>query len=164
MVSLAWDIQSGDPVFSGVPDSLQVGIEVQVCRGCAFVDDDPSNVTPFFDNLQVCVTGASVAGIEPDPSLQVGDGWMSFAGPNPLNTTSALHLRLSARDPVEVRLFAPSGRRVSALRQEVLAPGEVTVLLGELLQSTGRPIPSGSYLMQVRAGALLSSRRVVIAR
>lgn len=163
-VPLLEDIETGQPVFVSIPDSLQVGMEVEVCRGCALVDDDPSNVTPFFDNLQVCLTGSSVAEVEADPVGSVDESWLAFDGPNPLSPSSSLRLRLAAAGPVETALFDLAGRRVASLRTEVSAPGETIVSLGALLgDPAGKSLASGSYLLQVRAGASSASRRVVIA-
>ena len=85
------------------------------------------------------------------------------AYPNPFNPMTRLTYRLAGQAPVFLRIHDLRGRVVRTLVDAVqpAGPHEVTWDGRDQLGST---VPSGVYLAQLRAGATLASRKLMLAR
>jgi hypothetical protein len=139
---------------SGVPDSLQIALWVSVCRGCSGYDDEPSNASPVFDNIQVCIEGLTPSSVGEPREQAVGRHLSYRLGPNPLTASSVL--RLDVRDepvPVRMTLHDPSGRRLATLLDQVLDPGHRQIPLRELIEASTlrdrQRLGSGLYFLRV---------------
>ena len=83
--------------------------------------------------------------------------------PNPFNPRTVIPYSLSRDGRVELAVYDLAGRRVRTLLDGTRAagPGEA-VWTG--CDDAGRPVPSGTYLVRLRAGDAVAVRRAVLAR
>jgi DNA-binding beta-propeller fold protein YncE len=103
-----------------------------------------------------------------DAPLEVAPGGVAAAElsapwPNPARTRAHLALRLTERGRVTVEAFDLAGRRVRTLWSGERAPGNLE-LAWDLRDESGRPVPSGVYVMLARAGRRQAERRVIVLR
>ena len=82
---------------------------------------------------------------------------------NPFQHQTEIRLNLPEPRAVGVRVFDHSGRVIRRLHDGQLAAGYHRVVW-DGTDGDGRSVPSGSYLMQVRAGDAVCRRRVVLIR
>ena len=82
---------------------------------------------------------------------------------NPFQHHTEIRLELPESRDVTLRVFDYSGRLVQCVFAGQL-PAGYCGLTWDGTDGRGRPVPSGSYLIQVRAGDTVSRRRVVLLR
>jgi hypothetical protein len=159
------------PGLRGIPDSIQVAIRVVVCRGCHGIDDAPSNASPVFDNMQVCVDGLAAASLEESPWINLDSRLSYRMGPNPLMRRSVLELEvLDGSLPVEISLHGLSGRRIATLLSEVLASGRhryplgLWVQGGELPGACSRRLGSGIWFVRVETPSEIRVSKFLVIR
>ncbi|MEZ4654004.1 MAG: hypothetical protein R3E12_10595 [Candidatus Eisenbacteria bacterium] len=95
----------------GVPDFLQVHVAVWTCAACCPIYCEGADVTPFFDNLQVCMR---LAPSDVEDHEAAGDLGVRLSS-QPVSPRSTARLGQQARGEVGVDLFSASGRRLAAL-------------------------------------------------
>jgi hypothetical protein len=83
--------------------------------------------------------------------------------PNPFGARTALGFSLTAEGPVDVRVYDAAGRSVRVL-QSGFAPAGRHTLDWDGQDDAGRPVASGVYLVQLRAGDEIHTERVVLLR
>jgi hypothetical protein len=83
--------------------------------------------------------------------------------PNPFNPRTLIRFDLAVPGVVDLSVYDLAGRRVRTLAAGTQAAGEHSVLwTGD--DARGRTLPSGVYLVQLRAGGTVQSQRAVLAR
>ena len=85
------------------------------------------------------------------------------SSPNPFGHATAIRFDLPGREPVELSVLDPSGRRVRRLYRGTLDGGAHTATWdGE--DEAGRRVAAGVYLSYLKAGALSSTQRLVLLK
>ncbi len=85
------------------------------------------------------------------------------AFPNPFKEDLNLSFNLSQEEKTTVEIFNIQGQRVHTLLSEIAPKGEHRVLWDGKDQN-GQPLPSGIYLIRLRAGKALINQKVVLQR
>lgn len=83
------------------------------------------------------------------------------AWPNPFSASTTLGLDLPEAGPLQVRVFAPSGRLISELCARTVPPGHHR-LAWNGADTAGNRVASGVYLLQVQAGTREAHQRIVM--
>lgn len=85
--------------------------------------------------------------------------------PNPFNpsTTIGFRIDLNGRERVSLRVFDVQGSLVATLLDEPLASGAYFVRWSGQ-DERGRPVPSGTYLAELRMGALRRTQSMVLVK
>jgi len=83
--------------------------------------------------------------------------------PNPFNPSTSIELTLARTGPVDVDVFDLRGRRVNVLRGGVRSPGSV-ILQWDGTSSSGREMPSGTYILRARADGAVRTAKVKLVR
>jgi hypothetical protein len=104
----------------------------------------------------------TVVGIEPT-SPPANAFALSQNFPNPFNPSTTI--RFTVPDPayVELRIFDVTGRTVRTLLSESRDAGAHTVSW-DGRNDAGVPAPSGTYVYELRAGAMVESRKLVLLK
>jgi hypothetical protein len=89
--------------------------------------------------------------------------WIGAATPNPFNPTTRFELDVRAPGQVEVDVFDAGGRRVATLARGRRAAGR-TMLRWDGTDAGGRRVASGVYVVRLRSGDVVQTRRVVLAK
>ena len=85
------------------------------------------------------------------------------SSPNPFGHATAIRFDLPGREPVELSVLDPSGRRVRRLYRGTLDGGAHTATWdGE--DEAGRRVAAGVYLSYLKAGALSRTQRLVLLK
>ncbi len=120
-------------------------------RRCRVVIVDQESGPGGYLNVDEIVEGdEGLAGapLPPAPGLSA----LALA-PNPANPSARVSFRLASPGPVAVTIYDLRGRRVWQDGPVPRSAGTVTVTWPGC-DSRGRPLPSGAYLVRVRAGAV----------
>jgi hypothetical protein len=84
--------------------------------------------------------------------------------PNPTSMECRIEFDLPARMPVDIEVFDVSGRRVARPAEgRVMEPGPASISW-RLQDGTGRHVPSGLYLVRLRAGINHAVLRMAVTR
>jgi len=83
--------------------------------------------------------------------------------PNPFNPSTAISFQLSAVSFVTLRVYDLLGREVITLVNGVGKPGVYTVRWNGK-NNSGQPVSSGIYLYQLRAGDVVSTRKMLLLK
>ena len=83
--------------------------------------------------------------------------------PNPFNPETVIRYQLSEAGEVELTVFDRMGREVAVLVQTRQSAGEHLVKW-DGRSADGQAVPSGIYLYRLRAGNLVSSRKMLLVR
>lgn len=83
--------------------------------------------------------------------------------PNPFNNSTVIRFDLPEEEDVELEVFDLAGQRVASLVEAKHLPGPYTVVW-DGRDSEGDLLASGLYLYQLRAGAQLASRKLLLLR
>ena len=78
--------------------------------------------------------------------------------PNPFNPETTIHYELPEAEQVTLRIFDTLGRVVATLVDEPRAAGRYDVTF------EAHGLPSGVYLYQIRVGAFVETRRLVLLK
>lgn len=99
------------------------------------------------------------AGIDPDAPR------VTFASPipNPARNNTGFSFSLPQRAHVSVRIFDVQGRVIRPLVESTMEPG-AEVVLWDLRDQFGQPVPTGVYLARAVIGATTIVRRVLVER
>ena len=85
------------------------------------------------------------------------------SSPNPFAHATAIRFDLPGREPVELSVLDPSGRRVRGLYRGTLDGGAHTATWdGE--DEAGRRVAAGVYVSYLKAGALSRTQRLVLLK
>jgi hypothetical protein len=83
--------------------------------------------------------------------------------PNPFNPQMTIHYALSASGPVRLRTFDLRGRMVAILVEEVQGAGRHEASWNGL-DSRGRAMPSGTYIVRLETEVGVEARKVLLVR
>lgn len=83
--------------------------------------------------------------------------------PNPFNPRTTVAFEVAASGPVQLELFNARGERVRRLVDQVLDAG-VHAAEWDGRDDAGRPVSSGTYLVQLRAGSTVSVRKAMLTK
>lgn len=116
----------------------------------------------LFGGFWLPESGASSGVPQEPPTENIPLAFGVKAGmPNPFHHVTHLRLDLPEEMPVSVLVFDPSGRKVRRVHEGVMPAGRHTIgWSGD--NASGRRLPAGVYLVQVRAGRHESHHRVVL--
>lgn len=123
--------------------------------------NDPTSVT--FDNFSL------VAGSLDCPLVSAAGGTPTFSAPslsnypNPFNPATTISLVLPRDDHVALGVFDLTGRLVTSLLDERLEAGSYRVRW-DGRDHLGAPVGSGVYHVQLRAGELRTTRKIVLLK
>ena len=122
----------------------------------------PKSVTAVFSNPAGLSDSTRWTGFGGDLAVKVGGIPAEFAleqnYPNPFNPTTNFELRIANRELVQVRVFNVLGVEVATLVNEIRDPGVYVV------RWNGASFPSGMYLCQMKAGAFVQVRKMVLMK
>jgi hypothetical protein len=126
-----------------------------------FGGSDQSN-NLYNDLLALPSARGSAGGLIP---LAVTPGWLPTSlalrlGPNPFRSTTSFTLALPAREPVLVSIYDIAGRLLRRIDAGTRGPGEVTIPWNGL-DSGGRLVRAGFYLVRARAGESVVTAKVI---
>jgi hypothetical protein len=94
----------------------------------------------------------------PRPSV-----WIGAAHPNPFNPGTRIELDVRTEREVEVAVFDARGRHVATLARGRHAAGR-TVLEWDGTDAIGVRVASGVYIVRLRSGGVVQTRRIVLAK
>lgn len=97
------------------------------------------------------------------PEAPAWPGHLAQNEPNPFNPSTLIRFQLVVHGPAQLVVYDAAGRKVRALVDEVLAPGEHAVTW-DGRNDHGQLMPSGVYMMQLVAPRVTESRKIVLAR
>jgi hypothetical protein len=131
-----------------------------------FVAEDTGSATRIHaavDELRIIVendisTAVADAGSDAPRSFALGEN-----RPNPFNPTTTLSYSIPMKDRVSIAVFAPSGRLVRTLVDEVREAGSYQAVW-DGTDDSGRPVGSGVYFYRLRSGDRAESRRMTLIR
>jgi hypothetical protein len=83
--------------------------------------------------------------------------------PNPFNPETRIKFQVPATGWIELEVFNMIGQHVATLLQGKRAAGEYE-LIWDGRNDLGQLVPSGIYLLSLRAGKLTQTRKMVLAR
>jgi hypothetical protein len=83
--------------------------------------------------------------------------------PNPFNPSTHIGFRIADLGFVELKIYDVSGREVTTLVSENLAPGEHH-LQWEGKDALGNPLPSGVYFYRLTAGSFTQTRKMILMK
>jgi len=114
-------------------------------------------------------TGGAAFIPDPGTAVQGGDQGPRLARflgvtPNPFNPRTVLRYDLAQAARVELRVFDAAGRLVRTLRDGVLETAGSRAATWDGRDGSGRDVPAGVYLVQLRVGAQRETRRAVLVR
>jgi hypothetical protein len=90
-------------------------------------------------------------------------GWLGQNQPNPFNPTTTIQFVLPSRDHVRLTIYAPDGRLVRTLVNEVRAQGR-SEAAWDGRDDRGVASGSGVYFYQLRAGSFIESRKMILLK
>ncbi len=95
------------------------------------------------------------------------EGTFSFAlcenYPNPFNATTSLQYTVSRRSKVSLAVYTILGRQVISLINEVVAPGEYSVIW-DGTDENGTALPSGVYIAQLKSELMVLTSKMLLVR
>jgi hypothetical protein len=83
--------------------------------------------------------------------------------PNPFNPGTRIKFHVPATSMVHLEVFNITGQHIATLLEEKRAGGEHE-LVWDGRNDLGQPVPSGVYLLSIRAGEFAQTRKMVLAR
>ena len=81
--------------------------------------------------------------------------------PNPVTAATVVRYRISAGGPVDLAVYNQSGVRIKTLINSTMPAGNHEIAWN-MTGSSGRPVPPGIYLVRLRAGEVVTVKRVVV--
>jgi len=152
------------PVWSGSHGWQEETLDLASYQGSArlrFIFCSDTGVTQegwYIDDLQLHFTASGFEPIVIEEGLRLHP-----ARPNPTAGETRLLLDLPAALPVDVRVYDPAGRCVSAIHEGELPAGSHAIAW-DGCDAAGRPAGAGIYWIRVRAGAEEKRVRVLMVR
>jgi hypothetical protein len=159
------------PDLAGIPVANAVGDQT-------FVVDTPLHIRWVFDKCRATVfvqeyasavvMNAGTMFLHEAASTPVGGADLPAtrllgAAPNPFNPQTTIRFALASAGPAEVAIHDLAGRRVRVLTSGTLAAGGHEVVWhGD--DGQGQPVPSGVYLVRLRAAGTVDTDRVVLTK
>ncbi len=137
-VIITGDAERGFPTTSGVGDSIYNG-----------------NGDTYVTRLRLINDSTASA---PDRNFPPSTYALSRNYPNPFNATTTLSYSLPKSDFVELKLFDLSGREIITLVQRNQTVGTYR------LQIDGSRLASGTYFVQLQAGAFAKTQKIVLLK
>jgi hypothetical protein len=101
--------------------------------------------------------------VEPDGEAELQLTRIDFVSPNPMRGSTSISWRHSGQGSVRLEVVDVAGRCVAHLEDGVRSIGPV-VTNWDGHDDTGRPLPSGVYVLRLTQGAVVDSRPVVLVR
>jgi len=95
---------------------------------------------------------------EPPEATKLGNNY-----PNPFTTQTTLTFALKESNKVLITVFRPTGETVRILVDETLNAGDYKITW-DGTDDSGRSLPAGIYLYQMKAGGYLGTKRMVLIR
>ncbi len=83
--------------------------------------------------------------------------------PNPFNPKTFLHFRLDRGSRVKLEVLDPRGRRVREIWANPLGPGD-HLMEWDGRDDLGRPMPSGLYLLRLKADEQVQTRKLMLLK
>ncbi len=105
------------------------------------------------------ILSTSAAAEEPVPSGLT----FNAVQPNPFNGKCRLRLSIPSHEPVNLSIYDIKGRKIRALVAGPLAPG-VHTIVWDGRDYAGRPVASGTYVLNLIQGELATSSRVAYVK
>lgn len=115
------------------------------------------------DRFKILVTGVPVAVGDPPAAAPPTDFVLSQNYPNPFNPSTRVDYALPVASDVTIAVFNLRGQHVRTLRQGRQAAGRYT-LTWDGTTDRGLPVVSGLYLLRLRAGNTVLTRRMTLVR
>ncbi|RMG63232.1 MAG: T9SS C-terminal target domain-containing protein [Calditrichaeota bacterium] len=133
-------------------------------RGLLVTISSLNNETnPNFTRAEDIQMQVGPVGIEPEPSPVAERFELLPAFPNPFNPTTTVSFRVPIRSRVTLTVYSVLGQPVKTLMDGVVGPGRHQVQWDGTNQA-GRPVSSGIYLVEMRAGTFQQVIKVVLNR
>lgn len=84
--------------------------------------------------------------------------------PNPFHAVTSIRFSLASPGPVDLAIYDPAGRRVAAVLAGAWRDHGVSEATWDGRDFRGLPVPGGVYFACLRAGALMTHRRLVVLK
>jgi len=152
-------------IFSGEQKDISVSfdatnlIEGTYSATLQILSDDPDQpVTEIPVNIQVDPAGA---GEEPVPLVTA----LKSNYPNPFNPSTTISFELNAEniENIEIEIFNLKGQKVKILVNEKLDAGTHHVIWNGK-DENGKPVSSGVYFYQMKAGKFVSTKKMILMK
>ena len=86
------------------------------------------------------------------------------AAPNPFYSSTAIAFQLAESAPVRLTVYDAGGRAVAHLMESVTKPAGENRLVWRGTDDAGRPLPSGTYFLQLETGRSIRVEKLVLSR
>ncbi len=97
------------------------------------------------------------------PEPLAGSAHLQSARPNPFNPVTSITFVVDREQEVMIEVFDLNGLRLAILADRAYQPGLHTVKWGGT-DTTGRPVPSGTYVVSMRTETRMESRKITLVR
>jgi len=144
---------SWDPSIPNPLDTFTVG------QGLSFVDTATNDIQPVYDppgNLDV--------GDDPKAQSAMPKSFiLSQNYPNPFNAETVISFALPRSSHVKIEIFNILGQKVRDLVDEEVSAGYKQVVW-DGTDNAGKPVASGVYLYQLKAGSFTEAKRMILLK
>jgi endonuclease I len=120
------------------------------------------NRNPFIDHPE-WVDMLFGEGIVAAPDAPAAVAHLVGAHPNPFNPSTRVVFTMAEAGDVQLEVYGLDGKRVDVL-MDGMAPAGENAVRWDGRDSTGRSLPSGSYLVRLKAGGSLDSERILLLK
>jgi len=117
-----------------------------------------SEVQGFLTALETILSSSAVA----EGTVPSGLAFRSVS-PNPFNAKCRLKIAIPHRQPVNLSIYDVKGRKIRTLAAGVLAQG-IRTIVWDGKDYAGRPVASGTYVLNLIQGEFADSRRVAYVK
>ncbi len=122
-----------------------------------------NETNPNFTKAETVQFQVGPVGIQSEEPLLAKQFELLPAYPNPFNPSTTISYRLAVRSPVTITVYSLLGQPVKTLVNGVQAPGEHRIQW-DGTNTEGRPVASGVYLVEMRAGSFQQIQKVILNR
>ncbi len=144
-----------------------VGHWYAVTTSAGWINND-RQIVMYGTNPTTGQTGALLLTPEATTSIPTGSDMTSrlalAVAPNPFRAVTSIHFALTSPCAVDLAIYDVAGRKVAALMSGMRRDPGVTEVAWDARNLTGQPVPGGVYFVRLRAGALITHRRLVVLR
>ena len=130
--------------------------------------DDTGDHAVCYVEFPIPAYGTATVTVEADTTTTVGvpeaaSALMLNAWPNPFNPRTQVAFELPEAGPCRLTIFDARGRTVVELFEGLREAGRHSEVW-DGCDATGRAMPSGTYIVGLRAGGYAASRKIILAR
>jgi len=116
------------------------------------------------DSIQICATDFSLVSSVDRFVDSIPTEFFLFQNyPNPFNPQTQIRYQIPRQAKIEITVYNVTGQLVRILSKGVRAAGSY-ILMWDGRGDNGHIVPSGMYIIQMRAGQIISNRKVLFLK